>query len=285
MGAFGGQRRNLSLGSWTPSWEWIGLGKKDIPAGDVVAAKADETAAAAQQAAQAAPDAVQATQAVSDAVSAATDSVAATATDLATSIVPPSAEAAAALLSNAEFSGFPHSVWSLAGLAERYLDLIHASTGLPWWASIVIGTLIFRLAAGYVIMPGVQRGAAKMANATPIIRPLAERAAQAKKQGNKDEMMRASQDMAAKYKELGISPVSTVLPMLIQAPLFIGMFMGLRAMSEMPFPGFQDGGLWWFTDLSTADPTMVLPVVAIGLQLVINEVRRRSKANESVVGS
>lgn len=44
-------------------------------------------------------------------------------------------------------------------------------------------------------------------------------------------------------------------------PIFLSFFWSLRSMSET-FPSFKQGGALWFTDLSIADPTYLMPVLA-----------------------
>lgn len=39
------------------------------------------------------------------------------------------------------------------------------------------------------------------------------------------------------------------------------MFWALKSMSNAPVESFKNGGLWWFTDLTTFDPYYILPVL------------------------
>ncbi|KAG0726621.1 Mitochondrial inner membrane protein OXA1L [Chionoecetes opilio] len=39
------------------------------------------------------------------------------------------------------------------------------------------------------------------------------------------------------------------------------MFMGLRKMANLPVESLTEGGLWWFTDLTLADPYYILPII------------------------
>jgi YidC/Oxa1 family membrane protein insertase len=226
-------------------------------------------------------------QSVSDATTAAADQIsssvdATSAAETVVSIVPPSAEEVAASLANALPQGPPKigdfstmdgidSVWSVWGLAERYLEMIHVTTGMPWWATIVAGTILFRVVTGYVLLPGVQRNQANLQNKAPIMRPLAERMAIAKKANNKEELAAVQMEMAEKYK--GSNPLAMIGGVVAQAPLFLGMFVGIRTMAAVPVPGFTTEGLWWFMDLSVADPTLMLPLLATATFAVINEVR------------
>lgn len=43
-------------------------------------------------------------------------------------------------------------------------------------------------------------------------------------------------------------------------------------MSYLPVPSMQTGGLWWFTDLTAADPYFILPLAVTGTMFAIIEV-------------
>lgn len=63
------------------------------------------------------------------------------------------------------------------------------------------------------------------------------------------------------------------MPFSFQAPIFISFFIALRKMAYAPVPSMQTGGLWWFTDLTAADPYYVLPLVVTGTMFAILEVQ------------
>ena len=46
-----------------------------------------------------------------------------------------------------------------------------------------------------------------------------------------------------------------------QAPVFMSFFFGLKAMANAPVASMQYGGLFWFTDLTIADPYYLLPIL------------------------
>ena len=48
---------------------------------------------------------------------------------------------------------------------------------------------------------------------------------------------------------------------LFQLPIFVSMFMGLRGMANLPLESMMHGGLFWFEDLTVADPFYALPVL------------------------
>ncbi len=44
-------------------------------------------------------------------------------------------------------------------------------------------------------------------------------------------------------------------------PIFVSMFVGLRGMANLPLESMMHGGLFWFEDLTIADPFYALPVM------------------------
>ncbi|KAJ3159786.1 Mitochondrial inner membrane protein oxa1l [Geranomyces michiganensis] len=157
-----------------------------------------------------------------------------------------------------------------AGLAQNFIEAVYVTTGLPWWATIMVATLIIRVALIPLTLK-IQRTAAKMANIAPLITPLREEMDKQRKDGD----MKAFQETYAKmnkiHKREGVSPLSGLLA-LAQAPIFMAFFFGLKSMAELPVPGFETGGLAWFTNLAVADPTWVLPIVASLSMIFIMEV-------------
>jgi YidC/Oxa1 family membrane protein insertase len=76
--------------------------------------------------------------------------------------------------------------------------------------------------------------------------------------------MRAALDLKSFMKEKNISMLKMFAPM-ASMPFFIIFFIALRRMAS-EYESFQWGGISWFTDLSVADPYMVLPVIsALGM--------------------
>ena len=57
------------------------------------------------------------------------------------------------------------------------------------------------------------------------------------------------------------SIMASLLPMFVQAPVFISFFLSLRAMANFPVDGMRTEGLFWFQDLTLADPYYILPLV------------------------
>ena len=55
--------------------------------------------------------------------------------------------------------------------------------------------------------------------------------------------------------------LQSVLAPLVQLPLFVSFFFGLKAMANLPVESFKTGGYLWFQDLTVFDPYFILPVI------------------------
>jgi YidC/Oxa1 family membrane protein insertase len=75
------------------------------------------------------------------------------------------------------------------------------------------------------------------------------------RQKYKDDPTRMNQEVMKLYKEYGINPVGGCLPMLIQIPIFFGLFTMLRQAVELRGASFL-----WIHDLSQPDTVGHLPI-------------------------
>ncbi|KND02806.1 YidC/Oxa1 family membrane protein insertase [Spizellomyces punctatus DAOM BR117] len=147
-----------------------------------------------------------------------------------------------------------------AGLAQSLIEAVYVTTGLPWWATIMATTLLIRVALTPLILR-VQRSSAKMNNISHKTKPLQDEMTRLRAEGDMVGAQKALQKLREEYKNAGVNPLGGLIA-LVQAPVFISFFFGLKGMAELPVPGFETGGLAWFANLSIPDPTYVLPIVA-----------------------
>lgn len=150
--------------------------------------------------------------------------------------------------------------YSPVGIVQNCMEFVHCTWDIPWWGAIAMGTLAVRT----IIFPLVilaQRNSAKMNNNMPQMQVLQLKMTEARQSGNAIESARYAQEMMLFMKEKGVNPLKNMLVPLAQAPLFISFFMGLRQMANTPVESMCNGGLFWFTDLTIADPFYLLPVI------------------------
>jgi YidC/Oxa1 family membrane protein insertase len=117
-----------------------------------------------------------------------------------------------------------------------------------------------------------QRNGAKLANNMPQLQHLQGKLSEARQMGNQLEAARYSQAMMEFMKEKQVNPLKNAIVPLAQAPLFISFFIGLRQMANAPVESMKEGGLFWFTDLTVADPYFILPIITSITMLATIEV-------------
>jgi YidC/Oxa1 family membrane protein insertase len=107
----------------------------------------------------------------------------------------------------------------LIRLFEAVLVFLHDHAGLSWGLAIVGLTVIVRA----VMMPATfsqLRSMRKMQLVAPELKALKEK--------YKDDKQRQQEEMMKLYREKGINPFASCLPLLLQLPVFISLFYMLR---------------------------------------------------------
>ncbi|XP_078688283.1 mitochondrial inner membrane protein OXA1L-like [Branchiostoma floridae x Branchiostoma belcheri] len=160
--------------------------------------------------------------------------------------------------------------WSPIGLLQSTIDMFHSTLHLPWWASIVCCTLIARSLMFPLIVKG-QKNAINLNNVMPQIQKMNEKINQARAEGNKFELAHHTAELQAFMKKHGVNPLKNFLVPLVQMPVFVSFFVGLRRMATLPMMSMMTGGLFWFTDLTASDPYFILPLMTSATMLTIIE--------------
>ena len=129
------------------------------------------------------------------------------------------------------------------------LQWIHALVGNWGWAIILLTIGI--KAIFYPLSAASYKSMAKMRTITPRLQQIKERFG--------DDRARLNQEMMKLYQTEKINPLGGCLPILVQIPVFIALYWVLLGAVEM-----RDAP-WalWITDLSSADPYYVLPVIMV----------------------
>ena len=73
----------------------------------------------------------------------------------------------------------------------------------------------------------------------------------------KDDKQRLNMELANLYKSEGVNPLAGCLPLLIQMPIMIGIFYGIR---DFHYAG--SASFLWMESISAPDPTYILPVLS-----------------------
>jgi YidC/Oxa1 family membrane protein insertase len=98
----------------------------------------------------------------------------------------------------------------------------------------------------------------------------------------KDNPQRQREEMAKLYQEQGVNPLGGCLPIVVQMPIFIGIFYVIRKFGGTPgrtppeYDSFTHGGILWFQDLAHADPYYILPIVSAVTMLASTEITAKN---------
>ena len=126
------------------------------------------------------------------------------------------------------------------------LNTLHSLLG-NYVAAILALTTIVKLSL-WPLQNKANASMRRMSALSPKIQELREK--------YKDDPTRMNQETMKLYKEYGINPVGGCLPMLIQIPIFFGLFTMLRQAVEL-----RGAHFFWIHDLSQPDTVAHLPVV------------------------
>ncbi|CAI5733232.1 unnamed protein product [Peronospora destructor] len=158
--------------------------------------------------------------------------------------------------------------YGFSDIAIRSLDLIHTTTGLPWWATIIVTTVAVRTVF-FPVTVILMRHTAKMKLFQPDMEKLRDEMKANPTIGG-DSALEFQKKYKALMKKHGVNPLKSMLAPLAQIPVFIAFFSGLQSISKY-FPEYAHEGVGWITDLSVADSTMVLPVISSALMVACVE--------------
>ena len=83
-----------------------------------------------------------------------------------------------------------------------------------------------------------------------------------------------NKEVMALYKTYNVNPASGCIPILIQMPVFFGLYQALLTAIEMRHASFIDTlpftDIPWLCDLSARDPLYITPIV-MGLSMLIQQ--------------
>lgn len=140
---------------------------------------------------------------------------------------------------------------------QYIIDGVHTFTGLNWWASIVLTTIMIR-GATIPLLINQLKASSKLATMKPQLEEIKERMQSTGMEPG--AVADGQRQMKALFKQYGVTPFTPMKGLLIQGPVFISFFLAIRNMAEK-VPSFKQGGALWFTDLTTPDALYVFPIL------------------------
>jgi YidC/Oxa1 family membrane protein insertase len=193
--------------------------------------------------------------------------------------------AAADAASTAASSAAWEPVWyNFADQAVVAVNALHNLTGLEYGWSIVGVTLLFR-AALFPLMISARVSSSRMAHLRPELDQMKARF-DALGTPSRQEQLQFAETMKALFRKYEVKPMRALVLPIVQIPIFMGMFFGMRKMPSLFPDELSTGGMFWFPDLTVPDPTYILPVGASLSFLVLLEVdKHQMKAAGSGIAS
>ncbi len=129
----------------------------------------------------------------------------------------------------------------LENALRAVLDWLHGTIGLPWAWSIIVLTVLVRM----LLVPLTVRQIHSMQNMQRFAPQMKE--IQKKYKGDRQKQ---NEELMKFYKEHGINPAASCLPMVAQIPVFIALYFVLRTFSNHP----PTGDLHWLGLVNIIDP-------------------------------
>ena len=126
----------------------------------------------------------------------------------------------------------------------NFMNLIHSWVKNYGWSIIILTACVKGVL--WPLQNKANRSMRRMSALAPKMQELKEK--------YKDDPTRMNQEVMKMYKEHGVNPVGGCLPMMIQIPIFFGLFGMLREAAELRGATFG-----WVKDLSQPDTLLTIP--------------------------
>lgn len=140
----------------------------------------------------------------------------------------------------------------LSNIVQQVITFLYTMTqtaGFPnYGIAIVLMTILVKLLL-YPITAKQIKSTKAMMEIQPKMKAIQTR--------YKDDKVMLNQKLAELYKEEGVNPLAGCLPLIIQMPIMIGIFYGVR---DFHYAG--PSGFLWMQSISQPDPMYILPVLS-----------------------
>ncbi|MEG0798327.1 MAG: YidC/Oxa1 family membrane protein insertase [Acidaminococcaceae bacterium] len=140
----------------------------------------------------------------------------------------------------------------LSSIVQQVITMLYnltLSLGIPnYGIAIIIMTIIVKMLL-YPLTAKQISSTKAMMELQPKMKDIQER--------YKNDKLLLNQKLAELYKEQGVNPLAGCLPLIVQMPIMIGIFYGIRDFTYVGPSGFL-----WMQSISAPDPYYILPVLS-----------------------
>ncbi len=148
----------------------------------------------------------------------------------------------------------------LLWILQNFYDLVH-----NWGIAIIMLTFVIK-ALFWPLTAKSYASMEKMKKLQPLMVEIREKYKDDKEQMNKEVMNL--------YKTYGVNPASGCVPILVQLPVFFGLYQALLTFIELRhaalIPTLPGTDMLWLADLSSKDPLYITPII-MGVTMVIQQ--------------
>ncbi|KAF8999851.1 hypothetical protein BDQ17DRAFT_1360548 [Cyathus striatus] len=156
----------------------------------------------------------------------------ASATDVVNAVVP---------LNYGDLSAMGFVKFGPSGLIQWTLEAINVTTHMPWFYTIIAGSLFWKLVTLYPNLAALRQTGRMSANQEEINRIKA------------GIELQNGMAIVLNYRSSG--------QCFVQVPIALGIFFGVRDLTALPLAQMTVSGFPWVPDLTVADPTHILPML------------------------
>lgn len=152
--------------------------------------------------------------------------------------------------------------WSSpVGWVSNLLETVGLYTGLPWWGTIMVTTVILRLCLSPLTISG-QKNAIRLGNVQPQMKDIMDDIKLARSSGDKLLEQKSVTDLQTLMQTSRANPFKSMVPLLFQIPTMLAFYLALSRLAASGSFSFAHGGPWWTMDLTSPDPTWILPALS-----------------------
>jgi len=137
----------------------------------------------------------------------------------------------------------------------RWLLRVTYSIVGNYGVAIIVITVLVRIVT-LPIMMRQMKSMEKMRSLQPRMKELQEKYA--------DDRQKQSEEMMKMYRETGVNPLASCFPMLLQFPVFIGLFYALQSSIDL----WQAPFIFWIDDLSSPEQLFDIPGLGLPVRLL-----------------
>lgn len=142
----------------------------------------------------------------------------------------------------------------LSNIVQQVITVLYGVTnmiGVPnYGLAIVIMTILVKLIL-YPLSKKQIESTKAMMELQPKMKAIQEK--------YKDDKQRLNMELANLYKSEGVNPLAGCLPLLVQMPIMIGIFYGIR---DFQYANIEHASFLWIENISNPDALYILPVLS-----------------------